>query len=1118
MKRTLKLFALTALSLLLSIATFAQVTTSSMSGKVTEADGQPAVGATVLATHTPSGSQFYAIVDGSGNYRIPNMRAGGPYTITVNLLGFGENTVNGVELKLAENYVYNVKLTEEAMSLNELVVSADGARSSMRSERAGATTSLNMQQMNDIPVVSRNLNNFVKMTPQSSNTGNGPQIGGGTYRQNNFTIDGAAMNNAFGIGESMPAKGSPVSMDALEQISINVTPFDVRQTGFLGGAMNATTRSGDNTYRASVYTYYYNENFRGEKTKNGTITLNEEKNLVYGARVGGPIIKDKLFFFLSAEAEDVTSPGTSWIASDASHQYDSKVGVARPSATTMDAISKYLSDKYGYSTGAYQGYSAKSPSFKFLGRLDWNINRNHKINVRYNITKRKTPSNPSTSTSGLADRNFLSGYRTPSSTNATALFFENARYYQETNYSSFAGELNSRFLNGSLTNLLRVTYSHQDEPRSTEGGEFPFVDLGVGGTFYTSFGTELFSYGNLRDVRTLNITDELTYSTNKHLITFGLQYENNKTKNGFQRFGAGYYSYNFEDEGKLVDAINNGTLLDNPYQYAITHSWKSDFSQAFPEFTFNQFSIYLQDEISFTDNFKLQAGVRFEVPSYPKLDTYNAAIFKAQFKEYNDNNGHYDTSTLPQTSLMVSPRIGFNWDLFGNRNVVVRGGSGFFTGRLPFVWIVAQAGDSGVLQTTYTATKGGSKVVPDFSPNRLDALNQIYPNGTSAAAASLPSSFTIMADDLKMPQTWKSSLGVDFKLPLGLVGSVEGIYNYDIKPVTIENVALKDPTSSAIPNYADNRLIWDSYNNVYAKGTYGAYLLKNADKNGYYYSVTAKLEKPYWKGFYGMIAYTYSNGKSLNDGWGDQAYSAWQSAATVNGNNIQSLGYASYIMPHRLIANISYSKEYAKHFRTGISLFYEGGPQGKVSYTYTSNVVGDGGGQNLIYVPASKDELKFADYKWSWTDAEGNRHSETYTADAQAEDFWNFINNNKYLKTRKGRYAERNGLVYPWVNQFDLKITQDFFIQSKNGMRNTLQIGLDIKNVGNLLNKNWGNMKSPTVSQILKQTNKRAAGGTTEPVYNFQRNGSEVLTKAFTNTFGTSSTYLMQISVRYMFN
>lgn len=1114
MKRTLKLFALTALSLMLSITTFAQVTTSSMSGKVTEADGQPAVGATVLATHTPSGSQFYAIVDGSGNYRIPNMRAGGPYTITVNLLGFGENTVEGIELKLAENYVYNVKLTEEAMSLNELVVSADGASSSMRSERAGATTSLNMQRMNDIPVVSRSLNNFVKMTPQSSNTGSGPQIGGGTYRQNNFTIDGAAMNNAFGIGESMPAQGSPVSMDALEQISINVTPFDVRQTGFLGGAMNATTRSGDNTYRASVYSYYYNEKFRGDKTKNGTLTLNDEKNLVYGARVGGPIIKDKLFFFLSAEAEDVTSPGTSWIASDANHKYDSKLGVTRPSTTTMDAISKYLSDKYGYSTGAYQGYSAKSPAFKFLGRLDWNINKNHKINVRYNITKSKTPSNPSTSTSGLADRKTLTGYRAPRSTNATALFFENARYYQETNYSSFAGELNSRFLNGALTNLLRVTYSHQDEPRSTEGGEFPFVDLGVNGTFYTSFGTELFSYGNLRDVKTLNITDELTYSINKHFITFGLQYENNKTKNGFQRFGAGYYAYNFATEDDLMAAINNGTLLDNPYQYAITHSWKSDFSQAFPEFKFNQFSIYLQDEVTFSDRFKLQAGIRFEIPSYPKLNTYNEAVAKTQFKENNGNGGYYDTSTMPSTSLMVSPRVGFNWDLFGNRDVIVRGGSGFFTGRLPFVWIVAQAGDSGVLQTTYTATKGSSKVVPNFYANRLDALKQIYPNGTSAASAALPNSFTIMADDLKMPQTWKSSLGVDFKLPLGLVGSVEGIYNYDIQPVTIENVALKDPSMSNIPNYADNRLIWDSYNNVYAKGTYGAYLLKNADKNGYYYSVTAKLEKPYWKGFYGMIAYTYSNGKSLNDGYGDQAYSAWQSAYTVNGNNFQNLGYASYIMPHRLIANISYSKEYGKHFRTGISLFYEGGPQGKISYTYTTNVVGDGGANNLIYVPASKDELTFKDY--TYTDADDNK--QTYTAAAQAEDFWNFINNNKYLKTRKGKYAERNGLVYPWVNQFDLKITQDFFIQCKNGMRNTLQVGLDIKNVGNLLNKNWGNKKSATVNQILKQTNTRTAGGTTAPVYNFQRNGTEVLKDAFVNTFGTSSTYLMQLSVRYMFN
>lgn len=1107
MKNRITSFAAAVLIQLAAIPLFAQVTTSSMSGKVTEGGGTPVTGATVLATHIPSGSTYYTMTGENGTYRIQNMRPGGPYKVEVSLLGFGTNTASGIELTLAENYVHNVNLTEEAITLNEVVVSADGATSSMRSERAGATTSLSQSQINAVPTVSRDLNSLVKFTPQAYNSSSGPQIGGGTYRENNFTIDGAGMNNSFGIGESMPSKGSPVSMDALDQISVNVTPFDVRQSGFLGGAMNATTRSGNNRYEASVYMYYYNEKFRGNRTVKGDLTLNEESNLIYGARAGGPIVKDKLFFFVNAEFERSTQPGPPRVASNGSNYTDGSNGIARPDAKVMEALSGYLSSKYGYSTGPYQNYSDKSPGYKILARLDWNIHKNHKLNLRYNITKRKDPATMSTSTSGLEDRFYLSGNRT----NMTALYFQNSGYFQEYNYESFAGELNSRFFSGRLANILRVTYSNQNEPRSTNGGELPFVDIGVDQKYYTSFGTELFSYGNLREVKTLTFTDELAYSAGKHFLTFGLQYEHSKTRNGFQRFGAGYYTYNFATETDLYNAVNNGTVFDQPYQYAITHSFKEGYQQAFPEFKFNQVSIYLQDEMTLSDRFKLMAGIRFEIPSYPELDTYNKAIYEATLEDYKGNAGHYNTAQLPSTKLMFSPRIGFNWDILGNRALILRGGSGFFTGRLPYVWIVAQAGDSNVLQSTYTAVQGKGKVVPTFSANRLDALNQIYPNGPGQASATLPGSVSLMAHDLKMPQTWKSSLGVDVKIPGGFVGTLEAIYNYDVNPVTITNVGLKEGLATQIPNYPDNRLY---YGNFYNNTLKNAFLLHNADKKGDYFSITAKLEKTYWKGLSGMLAYTYSTARSLGDGYGDQMNSAWMNSATINGNNLEILGTPNYVMPHRLIGSLTYGINYARHFRTSVSLFYEGGPAGRVSYTYTSNVVGDGGAANLIYVPASKEELKFVDYKY--TDAAGVQ--QTYTATAQADDFWGFVNNNKYLQTRKGAYAERNGLVYPWVHQFDFKIMQDFYLKTKSGYKNTLQIGLDIKNIGNLFNRNWGARQSVTASQLLKQTNNRSQGGTTVPVYNFQRYGTEVLKDAFVPTFGTSSTYLMQITLRYIFN
>ncbi|MDD3034843.1 MAG: carboxypeptidase regulatory-like domain-containing protein [Bacteroidales bacterium] len=1107
MKQAIKRFALTAMGLFVAFAAIAQVTTSSMSGRITETNGTPIPGATVLAVHMPSGSQFYAITDNTGNYRIQNMRVGGPYNVAIQTLGFRKLETQGITISLADNYVLNAVLQEEAVGLDEIVVSAVSTTSNMRSDRAGAITSINLEAINGTPTIDRSMNDLIKMTPQVFVSGSGPQIGGGSYRQSFVTVDGAAFNNAFGIGQNLPASGSPISLDALEQISISVTPYDVRQSGFTGGSINAVTRSGSNEFSGSIYTYFNNQDFQGNKVGSTTLTKNDSKYFVYGARVGGPIIKNKLFFFLNFEKESITEPGPSRVAATPAKPYtNGSDNVARPTASTMDLLSNYLNSTYGYNPGAYQGYSSQSPGMKFLARLDWNINKNHKFNIRYSNTEKKSPSSPSTSTSGLGNRNFT----TDSRTSMKAMYFQNARYYQETNFSSIAGELTSRFLEGRLSNALRVSYSHQYEPRSTEGGEFPFVDIAVAGNVYTSFGTELFSYGNLRDVKTTNITDEISYSLGKHNFMAGIQYEHNNTKNGFQRFGAGYYQYAFANEDALVAAINGGTLFNNPAQYAITHSYNEDFSQAYPEFNFNQLSFYLQDEYSISDKFKVLAGVRFELPMYPALNTYSEQVANTQLGEHNNNGGYYDTSVLPSTKLMFSPRVGFNWDITGDRAFVLRGGTGLFTGRIPFVWIVAQSGDSGVLQNTYTAVSGGSATVPTFMPNRVDQLNQIYPNGITASTATI-TQVSLMAEDLRMPQTWKTSLALDARLPGGILATLEGIYNKDVNPVTVCNAGLQDPVNTAIPNYADNRPYYGKYYNSTLKN---AYLLKNADEAGYYYSLTAKLEKNNWHGLSGMLAYTYSKAESLNDGFGDQLYSAFQSAYTVNGNNRQELAAPSYVMPHRLIGSLSYRKEYGKHFATGISLFYEGGPQGRLSYTYTSNVLGDGGAYNLIYVPASADELSFSNYTYK----DGTGATQTYTATQQAADFWNFVNNDDYLKTRKGKYAERNGAVYPWSHQFDVKLTQDFFVNVK-GKRNTIQLGLDIQNLGNLLNKDWGHRYYYNQYAILKQaSNKFAQGSTNEPVYQFQRNGVDVLTKTFRPDNSFSSTYSMQISLRYIFN
>ncbi|MFV0376309.1 MAG: TonB-dependent receptor domain-containing protein [Mangrovibacterium sp.] len=1099
MKTLLRNYTLLLLLLVGYTSAMAQVTTSGLSGLVSDKGGEVLPGATVVAVHQPSGTQYGTVTNAEGRYVINGMRPGGPYTVNVSFIGYSTSSFTGITLVLGDNLNLNAGLTESSVDVAEIQV-VGSAESNMRSDRAGAITNLSTRQISEVPTVSRSVNDLIRLTPQANINSNGANIGGGNYRQSFVTVDGAAFNNAFGIGQNLPAGGSPISLDALDQISISVTPYDVRQSGFTGASINAVTRSGDNEFRGSVYTLLNNESFKGNKVGDIDFTKSESEYKLYGFRLGGPIIKDKLFFFVNYEKEESVEPGPARVAATTSNPYtDGSDNIARPTETQMNTIRDYLINNYQYNPGAYQGYSSESPGSKLFARIDWNINANHKFNIRYSDTKAKSPSNPSTSTSGLANRNFTTNTRTA----MTAMWFENARYYTETNFSSLAGELNSRLAGGKVTNLLRVSYSHQNEPRSYDGGAFPFVDIVEDGNILTSFGTELFSYGNLRDVKTTNITDELSWSTNKHSFLFGVQFESNTTKNGFQRFGSGYYQFNSWDD----------FVSDSPNQFAITHSLNSDFSQAYPTFKFKQLSLYFQDEIALTERFKLQAGLRVELPFFPWLDVYNEQVANTELSAGDYNNPslttHYNTNNLPDTKLMASPRIGFNYDLTGNRSLVLRGGSGLFTGRIPFVWVVSQAGDAGVLQTTYTATAANGKTIPSFQADRNGILNELYPNGVSASTASI-TSVTLMDPDLKMPQTWKTSLALDARLPNKLNLSLEGIYNKDINPSVVTNVGLKPGTMSNISNYADNR---PYYNQFYDATLRNAYLLTNAEKEGHYLSLTAKVDKSFNFGLNAMVAYTYSAAKNVTDGVGDQVASAWYVPNNIMGANRQELSYASFVMPHRVIGSLSYRAEYLKHFATTVSIFYEGGPSNRLSYTYTSAVLGDGGAYNMIYVPKTKDELTFKDY--TYKDADGV--TQTYSASTQADDFWAFVNSNDYLKDRKGKYAERNGAVYPWSHTFDLKVVQDIFTNVA-GKRNTIQVGLDIKNFGNLLNSKWGAQYSYTQNAVLKLTNTNAFRNSEVPVYNFVRNGVNTLDNDYTKTIGYSSTYSMQLTLRYIFN
>ena len=1108
-----RLYLLVALMAFIFSTAMAQITTSSVSGKIT-ANGEDVIGATIKAVHQPSGTVYRAVTNIDGRYSIQGMRPGGPYVLEVTYVGYKNKQVKGISLSLGQNTVLNETLAEDAAQLEDVVVVAD-RNNNMRTDRAGATTSINADQIEAVPTVSRSMNDLLKLTPQGANVGSGFSVGGGNYRQSYVTVDGAAFNNAFGIGGNLPGNGSPISLDALDQISVSSSPYDVRLSGFTGGAISAVTKSGTNDFKGTAYMYTTNSHLRGNKVSDYELNRLQSHSTTWGASFGGPIIKDKLFFFANGEYQSNISAGPSGTARvNASDEWSPSSGtVHRPLQSDMDNMLSFLNKTYGYNPGRYQGYSLDTPSYKFLARIDWNINENNKLNFRFSKSHDKDSKAPSSSTSPFKDYVIypggtsggvsISGGKSQSGRTANAgLYFESSRYDEVKNFASLAGEWNSKW--GGVQNVLRLTYSYQDEPRSYVGGIFPTVDILKDGAYYMGFGPDPFTEGNLRQVKTFVATDEASWTMGVQNFTAGVQFETNKAVNGFGAASAGYYVYDSPEAFMAGGA---------PSAYGVTFPMDGS-GQFNATMKYQQFSAYIQDQVNFSERFRLTAGLRFELPIYPELkNNYNKKFAALEWKDNNGNMNKYTTDQLPDAPLTVSPRVGFNWDILGNHKLVLRGGTGYFVGRLPFVWLVSAVGNAGCGQYTYfypkTADSVADYVMDKFYVNHDDQVKRLQELGLAVNRdeAAAPETPTIIDKKLKMNATWKTSLALDAKLPYDIDFSLEGIYSRDFNPATVVNVDRywDGEKKIELANSGDIRKSFSSN----TKSKINPYLITNAGNKAYYYSITASLAKKFAFGLNLSASYTYSKAKSYGDGIGDQVSSAYyNNRYSINGNNDKELGYGTYVAPNRLLISASYKKDYAKHFGSEVGLIYEGMNIGyaggysctRYSYTMTGNVVGDYGSNNLIFIPESKEALD----KWTFADYGG------YTAEAQKNDFWNYINQDDYLKNHKGEYAERGGAVMPWHHQLDFKFNQNFYLNVA-GQKNTLQFGVDIKNLANLLNSSWGLYKTVNNMSLLKYDAKKNA-------YQFQKNGKEVLSKTYTNLTSFNSTYSIQFSIRYIFN
>lgn len=1085
------LMAMFFLGLSTGMALSQGVTTSGISGVVTEANGQPLPGANVVATHLPSGTRYGAVSNLDGKYSIPGMRVGGPYRLSVSFIGFTTQDVEGIVLSLGVFSNVNVILVEDGQELSEVLVTAS-ANNLFSSERTGANTSIDNQAISKLPTISRNINDFTRLTPQS----NGQSFAGQDSRLNNITVDGSYFNNSFGLGSGSNPGGrtgvSPISLDAIEQISVNVAPYDVRQGNFTGAGVNTVTRSGTNEYSGSAYYFWRNNNNVGTEAGENTFNPGDFTYKQYGFRVGGPIIKDKLFFFASFEDESEARPGTTWVANNGNDPIEGNV--TRVLASDLDQLSGFLRDNFGYETGPYQDYDNETLGTKFLVKFDYNINDKNKLSLRYNHLDSSTDVLMSNSSSlGFGNRNGRTD----------ALNFQNSNYSILENIRSIVAELNSR-LKENMTNNLIVGYTYQDESRGYKGEFFPMVDILEGDRTYTSFGFEPFTPNNELRYKTFQIQDNLQIFRGKHTITAGFSYEYYESENVFFPGSQSVYVYN-SLEDFYTDAnnylTNGNTVPSNVDLRRFQVRWNNIPGSDKPVqmLKVNYAGIYGQDEIQVRPNLKATIGLRLDVPFFGQTALRNEDVEAMDFRNPAGETVGFRTDQLPEANILWSPRFGFNWDVFNDQRTQVRGGTGIFTGRPAYVWISNQVGNNGILTgfEQLDSRAGQPLVSRPFNPDP-NAYKPSQVSGDPAASYEL----ALIESTFKFPQVWRTNIGIDQQLPGGIVATGEFIYSSDVNGIAYYNANL--PANQNSYSGIDSRPRWTG-NRINSNIPNAVTLSNQAVGNSWVASIA--LEKPFANGLYVKAAYSYGKSKNTVDP-GSIAAGTWFNNPIAGDPNNPTLGYSSNNLGNRVFAVVSYSKDLFKFGNTSVSLFWEGLNQGVASYRFTGDANGDGGTSNdLLYIPTSTSEMNFQQY----TVPNGGP---TFTAEQQAAAWEAYIQQDEYLSANRGKYAERGGVLMPMVYRADFTFAQQLFTNINN-KKNTLEFRIDILNVGNLLNKDWGVGQTFNAIQPLTNPSVDANGALR---YRMAQVGGNLISETYRSTANVNDVWRMQFGLRYIFN
>ena len=1100
MKQSIKFLLSAFAAMFVGVTAFAQLTTSSLNGLVADASGEPVIGAAVIATHTESGTSYATVTNNEGRYYINGMRAGGPYKVEVSCLGYRTVAFTDVTLQLAESLSLNAKLEDDAQMLSEAIVISN-ATSKFAAEKTGAATNISNRQIADLPTVSRSITDVTRLSPYG---GNGMSFAGADGRTANFTVDGANFNNNFGLNDGLPGGGSPISIDAIEEMQVVISPYDVRQTNFIGGGVNAITKSGTNTFKGSAYIYHRNENMRGDTVEGETVAgaRDKDRNTTYGFTLGGPIVKNKLFFFANFEYSKIPTVANRWRGStDGVGNADANI--SRTTLEDLEKVSKHLKDKYGYETGSWTDFPANESNMKVLARLDWNINDKNHLALRYNYTLNKAWSSPNSSS---MDGGTRSAY---GRTSLYGMSYANSMYSIDNVVHSLSLDLNSR-ISDNLSNQFLATLSLLNDVRGTDSSDFPFIDIrnddGSAPMPYISAGYELFTWNNAVHNTHIGIKDDITWYGGKHKVTAGINYEYQMADNSYMRNGTGYYRYL-----SLDDFLNERA----PEVVCLTYGYDGEENPA-ARVQFHKLGLYAQDEWQANENFKLTYGVRFDGLFFDNKDlmtnnailalNYGVAHSAEKPDEHVDGWRHIDTGKWPNSNISVSPRVGFVWDVLGDKSLKFRGGTGLFSGRLPLVFFTNMPSNSGMVQ--YQAILGPKGDQVDMSQfagkilNRKELYNKLvelgYPTTIKPEDGTLPSAISAVDPKFKMPQVWKTSLAIDYAFPTSFPFSVsaEAIYNKTVNGVCLTDWNVKPVDGFTRFNGVDNRPIYQKGNYLYTSKS--AYVLENTHR-GYGWSATASINMEPVKGLYLSAAYTHTASKEITGMPGSNASSVLNYMGTVNGPNDPGLHNSQYVTPDRFFANLSYSDKCGNHF----GIIYETWRGGdNYSYMTQNDINGDGYNYDLIFIPTD-EQVASGDFR--------------FVSEEDADRFLDYVHNDKYLSKHQGEYAEAYSVYSPWVHRIDFSYKHDFKVRIGKSV-NTLQLSFDLKNALNLFNSNWGVSKymNPDLGEgrILKYEGVDKEGYATFST----AKAYSGTTETWQRLHSIGQCWYASVGIRYMFN